>query len=83
MRWFRESAPIRLKMLVSFGILWGLIVLVAVIPLLIGKAAIWVEVGVIVVAAIACIAFREAVAGPYVTTVVRMEALAPAIWILL
>ena len=77
MRWFKEAAPVRLKLLVAFGMLWSLTALVAVAPVLFGGAAVWIiGAGATVISGIACIAFREAIAGPYVATVVRMEALA-------
>ena len=77
MRWFKEAAPIRLKLLVSFGMLWSLTVLVALAPVLFGGAAVWIiGASVTAISALACAVFREAIAGPYVATVVRMEALA-------
>ena len=77
MRWFKEFSPIRLKLLVAFGMLWGMTVLVAITPLLVGGSALWViAAGATLFSAMACIYFREAIAGPYVATVVRMEALA-------
>ena len=57
--------------------LWSLTALVAVAPVLFGGAAVWIiGAGATVISGIACIALREAIAGPYVATVVRMEALA-------
>ena len=77
MRWFKETAPIRLKLLIAFGMIWGLTASMAVASVLLGTAALWI-IGACstAVSGIACIAFREAIAGPYVATVVRLEALA-------
>ncbi|MBC7492557.1 MAG: chemotaxis protein [Novosphingobium sp.] len=77
MRWFKETAPIRLKLLVAFGLLWSLTASVTVASVVFGGTSVWIiGAGVTVISGIACIAFREAIAGPYVATVVRMEALA-------
>jgi methyl-accepting chemotaxis protein len=76
MLWFIKDAPIRLKLLIAFGTMCGLIAL----PTL---AALFAPDYVLAVGAIATLAgmvcaawFRNAIATPYVTTVVRMEALA-------
>ncbi len=77
MQWFKQSAPIRLKLLVAFTLLWSLTAFVAAVPTLVGGTAGWVvALGATLFSGIACIWFREAIAVPYVTTVVRMEALA-------
>jgi methyl-accepting chemotaxis protein len=77
MLWFKQSAPIRLKLLVAFGLLWGLMVFDDLMFGIVGGTVGWsMALGATVVSAVACIWFREAIAGPYVTTVVRMEALA-------
>ena len=77
MSWFVTNAPIRSKLLIAFGILF---VLVAVQPLAACFAAPatvqWLGAGAACFAAILGIAFRRAIADPYVTTVLRMEALA-------
>jgi methyl-accepting chemotaxis protein len=77
MNWFRETAPIRLKMLVAFGVMIGFMIVLAILPMLAsGGVLIAVQAGVILGAAILAHLFREAVCVPYVNTVVRMEALA-------
>jgi len=77
MQWFKQSAPIRLKLLVAFSLLWGLTAFMTIEPSLFGGTARWVvAIGVTILSAVAGLWFREAIAGPYVTTVVRMEALA-------
>ena len=77
MRWFKETAPIRLKLLIAFGMLWGLTASMAVASVLLGTPALWIIGACLAaVSGIACFAFREAIAGPYVATVARMEALA-------
>ena len=84
MAWFKQVAPIRLKLLVAFGGTTFLVALAALTSLVMGLA------GHAVMGAIAGFAFtlvaggagawiRKAVCDPYVTTVVRMEALAAAI----
>ena len=81
MAWFKQVAPIRLKLLVAFGGTTVLVALAALTSLVMGLA------GHAVMGAIAALAFtlvaggaglwvRKAVCDPYVTTVVRMEALA-------
>jgi methyl-accepting chemotaxis protein len=57
--------------------LWGLTAAMAVASVLFAGATVWI-IGAVatLISGIACITFREAIAGPYVATVVRMEALA-------
>lgn len=77
MRWFKEAAPIRLKLLVGFGMLWSLTAFVTVTSLVFSGPTVWIIGAVVsVVSGLICLALREAIAGPYVATVVRMEALA-------
>jgi methyl-accepting chemotaxis protein len=77
MRWFTAHAPIRQKLLIAFGVMVGLTALPALAALLAGA---WIVAAVGAVATLAGVVIahlcREAIAGPYVTTVVRMEALA-------
>jgi methyl-accepting chemotaxis protein len=77
MNWFQADAPIRLKMLLSYGVfvtLLGMVTLSsAVLP---AAVALWVGLAATGVGVVLAHLFREAVCGPYVTTVVRMEALA-------
>jgi len=77
MNWFRADAPIRLKMLVSYGTFVTLLAAVTLsIVMLPAAVAVWVGVGVTGVGLVLAHLFREAVCVPYVTTVVRMEGLA-------
>jgi len=77
MLWFEATAPIRLKMLVAFSSLLGLMAL-AIIVSLFGPG--WITFGIqaalLATAALLTHRFREAVCVPYVNTVVRMEGLA-------
>ena len=77
MNWFRTHAPIRLKLLIAFGS-------TAMLTCFSGLAGMEFEAGAarwaVLLATIAAVVlgylYREAIAGPYVATVVRMEALA-------
>ncbi len=77
MHWFQAIAPIRLKLYVAFGSLIGVMALVALVafvaPFLVAAPIVVLLIGG---AAIQCVRYRAAIADPYVTTVVRMEALA-------
>jgi methyl-accepting chemotaxis protein len=77
MKWFTETAPIRLKMLI---VVWSMVTLTAIaalIPLLASPSvALMIGLAMTAVALVAGFAMREAVASPYVATVVRMEGLA-------
>ncbi|NYT39376.1 chemotaxis protein [Sphingomonas sp. R-74633] len=77
MHWFQATAPIRLKLYVAFSSLIGVMALVALVafvaPLMIALPLVALLIGG---AAIQCVRYRTAIADPYVTTVVRMEALA-------
>ncbi|WP_404338465.1 methyl-accepting chemotaxis protein [Sphingomonas sp. MMS12-HWE2-04] len=75
MSWFRCHAPIRLKLLIAFGAMFGLVAIQPLAALLFG-GSIWLGLAAAVVAAVLGVAFRRAIAEPYVNTVLRMEALA-------
>jgi len=79
MLWFKNIAPIRQKLLVSYGfftLLTALTVLASVVTG--GATTTFIVFGTAVTLGAAAFSywFREAIAGPYVETVVRMEALA-------
>jgi len=77
MHWFQAIAPIRLKLYVAFGSLIGVMALIALVAFLAPPlAAVPISVLLIGGAAIQCARYRAAIADPYVSTVVRMEALA-------
>ena len=83
MRWFTEIAPIRTKTAVAFGTMTGLAAAAALATLIggvIGGMWIWAGAAMAAVfvsaAAVLGLRFRRAICDPYVTTVVRMEALA-------
>jgi methyl-accepting chemotaxis protein len=82
LHWFREIAPIRLKLAVAFGLQVGLVAACGAAGLSfatgeIGIAVLaWASGGALLIAAVLGLVLREAIAGPYVTTVVRMEGLA-------
>ncbi|WP_439540715.1 methyl-accepting chemotaxis protein [Sphingomonas sp.] len=77
MSWFQAKAPIRTKLLIAFGLFVGMIAGVisadALLPSAVARGA---DVAVVILAVICAAWFREVIAGPYVATVVRMEALA-------
>jgi len=76
MNWFKANAPIRLKLLIAFGSLCGLAALTPLAILIAPGAALWVGGAALACAIVSSIWYREAITGPYVGTVVRMEALA-------
>ena len=77
MSWFVADAPIRSKLMIAFSILFALVALQPIAVCFVAPAtALWLGIGSAVVAAILGVAFRRGIAGPYVTTVLRMEALA-------
>lgn len=76
MHWFIANAPIRKKLLVSFGSMVGLVGLTPLTLLLMPRFALAAGVLATLVAAVLGVWYRHAIATPYVTTVVRMEALA-------
>lgn len=77
MHWFKANAPIRLKLLLAFGlfvVLLGFATLAqATLP---PPYALEADGGLTVLALVSAWWLREAIAVPYVTTVVRMEGLA-------
>ncbi|MBC7583238.1 MAG: methyl-accepting chemotaxis protein [Tardiphaga sp.] len=77
MNWYKEIAPIRLKLLVAFAIMSGLTGLATIAPLL-ARPGVALIIGAVAtgLAVVAGVAFRKAIADPYVATVVRMEGLA-------
>jgi len=77
MNWFKAEAPIRMKMLVSYGTFVALLGVTTLSTMLLpSPVAVWVALGVTAVGAVLAHLFREAVCRPYVATVVRMEGLA-------
>jgi methyl-accepting chemotaxis protein len=77
MNWFESNAPIRLKLLIAFGSFIGLFGATALAVLVLPKmAAFGVALGAGGVALLLSFLYREAIARPYVATVVRMEGLA-------
>jgi methyl-accepting chemotaxis protein len=77
LEWFTAKAPIRLKLLTAFGAMFCIAAMLAISSLF--EQGMWLITGnFIFVAATAAagLFFRKAIADPYVTTVVRMEALA-------
>jgi len=74
--WFKSSAPIRLKLLVAFGFFVGLLAVTTCAMWLNPKGALLVAMIATAVGLVMAHLFREAIAGPYVATVVRMEGLA-------
>ncbi len=80
--WFKEVLPIKRKLQVALHLQLLLMLAVVALPLvLIGTTVLppfvlASEIGVVVVAALLSFCLRKAMADPYVTTVVRMEALA-------
>lgn len=77
MLWFKEIAPIRLKLLFAFAVMSGLTAIAALAPLLAKPGpALAVGVAATIGTIVAGLVFRAAIADPYVATVVRMEGLA-------
>ncbi len=77
MEWFKANAPIRLKLLIAFGSFVALVALSGTAGLIVGNGgAHWAVLASTIVAIVLAVAYREAIAGPYVATVVRMEGLA-------
>lgn len=77
MNWFRSQAPIRQKLATAFGLFVGLLA-ITVLANLLTPAVIAALIGILALVAGGALALilRETIAGPYVDTVVRMEALA-------
>lgn len=76
MYWFKASAPIRLKLLLAFGFFVGLLALTTCTLWMYPKNALLVGIVATAVGLVMAHLFREAIAGPYVATVGRMEGLA-------
>ncbi|MDV3456132.1 methyl-accepting chemotaxis protein [Sphingomonas sp. HF-S4] len=77
MNWFTAHAPIRLKLLIAFGAMVALVAVQPLASLIAGPSSVFVVgLGATAVAAVLGFVFRNAIATPYVTTVLRMEALA-------
>ncbi|MPS68254.1 MAG: methyl-accepting chemotaxis protein [Novosphingobium sp.] len=77
MYWFKADAPIRLKLFIAFGSFVALTALAGFSGMLMpSSVARWMAAGTVVLAMVLAFLYREAIAGPYVTTVVRMEGLA-------
>lgn len=77
MRWFTETAPIRLKLLTAFGLLTCLTLTVALVAIFVsGLTVVVVGIAATIVSIIMSVYFRHAISTPYVATVVRMEGLA-------
>jgi len=76
MHWFVANAPIRQKLLVSFGSMTVLVALAPLALLIAPKLALAVGICATLAAGVLSVWYRQAIATPYVTTVVRMEALA-------
>jgi len=77
MHWFTANAPIRLKLLIAFGSLCALTAAAPLAALIFGAGTAIVAGGIATLAAVALSGwYRHAITTPYVSTVVRMEALA-------
>ena len=77
MKWFQADAPIRLKLLVAFGSLTGLVFVATLAAAFCGgMIGVGIAVGATSFAALVGAWYRHAISFPYVSTVVRMEALA-------
>jgi methyl-accepting chemotaxis protein len=77
MQWFKANAPIRLKLLIAFGLFVGFMLVVTFVDALLPWAlSLEIDAGLTVLALVSAWWLREAIAVPYVTTVLRMEALA-------
>jgi methyl-accepting chemotaxis protein len=79
MLWFQAIAPIRLKLLLAFGLLTLLNLASGIAGFMVSAghpAVAVVTVGSVLFSIVAGIKFRSMIGNPYVTTVVRMEALA-------
>ncbi len=82
LRWFQEHAPIRRKLTIVFSLQVGLIIacLAATALMVLGRMspdwALGIEGAVLLLSIVAAVVMRRAIADPYVSTVVRMEALA-------
>ncbi|OAN66804.1 methyl-accepting chemotaxis protein [Sphingomonas sp. TDK1] len=77
MGWFKANAPIRLKLLIAFGLFVAYLLTVTIVDALLPwSTSLEIDAAITLVALVSAWWLREAIAVPYVTTVVRMEALA-------
>ncbi|PVX29593.1 methyl-accepting chemotaxis protein [Sphingomonas pokkalii] len=77
MHWFKANAPIRLKLLIAFGLFIGLLTAAMLANVLLPpRVSMELDVGLVLLGVVCAWWLREAIAVPYVTTVLRMEALA-------
>lgn len=77
MNWYVRHAPIRLKMTIAFGLFTGMILMLMLANFVLPNGVRTVLGAVFALVAVpAALFFRKAICDPYVTTVVRMEALA-------
>ena len=77
MHWFQAVAPIRRKLIIAFNSLLAVMALSTLValfaPTLVALPIVAILIGG---AAVQCARYRKAIVDPYVSTVVRMEALA-------
>jgi methyl-accepting chemotaxis protein len=76
MHWFVADAPIRLKLLIAFGSMAVACAIITLTAWIAPDSTLWVGSLVTLAAFGAAAWYRQAIATPYVTTVLRMEALA-------
>jgi methyl-accepting chemotaxis protein len=77
MSWFVAHAPIRSKLLIAFSVLFALVAIQPIAALFATPDVVQgIGIGAAITAAVLGFAFRRAIADPYVTPVLRMEALA-------
>ena len=80
LKWFRENVPIKQKLLIAFGIQIALVTAVGlgtILPQVAAWAGPWMLGSVaLTLSVLSAVLLGRAIAVPYVTTVVRMEALA-------
>jgi methyl-accepting chemotaxis protein len=77
MQWFEAIAPIRLKMIVAFGLMIGLMIVNLTVSLFgLSWPTFLIQVVVTGAATMLAARLRNAICDPYVNTVVRMEGLA-------
>ncbi|WP_010546043.1 methyl-accepting chemotaxis protein [Sphingomonas elodea] len=77
MHWFKANAPIRLKLLIAFGLFVCLLAAATLGQLLLSPvSSLEIDGGLTLLAVVCAWWLREAIAVPYVATVVRMEGLA-------
>ncbi|WP_404367794.1 methyl-accepting chemotaxis protein [Sphingomonas sp. MMS24-J45] len=74
--WFIKNAPIRIKLLIAFGLSTTLTAIATLAPVIWPSAGFAIGAVATGAAVAAGLSFRRMIATPYVSTVVRMEALA-------